>query len=162
KIFSPRGILERNEVASRKFEGLADANGVIAGEVPAEVRVAMNGLRFITDLSTGHKTGLYLDQQVNYRLMGEIASRSAGAQVLDCFCFVGGFGLHAARAGAGHVHGVDQSIEAIGAAQRNAAENGLSEKCSFDVGNVFDWLKAQTASRPNEKVIPRFDLIVLD
>ena len=40
--------------------------------------------------------------------------------------------------------------------------NGLPEKCSFETVNVFDWLKAQTAVKPHEKVIPRFDLIVLD
>ena len=46
--------------------------------------------------------------------------------------------------------------------KRNAAANGLAEKCSFEAVNVFDWLKAQTAVKPHEKVIPRFDLIVLD
>src|SRR5208282_3472740 len=54
------------------------------------------------------------------------------------------------------------SAEAIAASQRNAAANGLADKCSFDTVNVFDWLKAQTAVKPHEKVIPRFDLIVLD
>jgi 23S rRNA (cytosine1962-C5)-methyltransferase len=81
---------------------------------------------------------------------------------LDCFSFLGGFGLHAARAGAAHVHLLDQSADAIAAAIRNAAANGLAEKCSFEVVNVFDWLKANTAVKPHERVIPRFDLIVLD
>jgi 16S rRNA G966 N2-methylase RsmD len=52
--------------------------------------------------------------------------------------------------------------EAIEASKRNAAANGLAEKCSFDTVNVFDWLKAQTAVKPHERVIPRFDLIILD
>ena len=109
--------------------------------------------------SAGHKTGLYLDQQVNYQAVAQFAK---GAQVLDCFSFLGGFGLHAARAGAAHVHLLDQSADAIAASQRNAAANGLADKCSFEAINVFDWLKAQTAVKPHEKVIPRFDLIVLD
>ena len=79
----------------------------------------------------GHKTGLYLDQQVNYQRVAELAK---GAQVLDCFSFLGGFGLHAARAGAAHVHLLDQSAEAIAAATRNAAANGLAEKCSLRGG----------------------------
>src|SRR5947207_932734 len=96
KIFSPRAILERNEIASRRFEGLADANGVLAGEFSGELTVNLNGLKFTTNLLAGHKTGLYLDQQLNYVGVAELAK---GGQVLDCFSFLGGFALHAARAG---------------------------------------------------------------
>ncbi len=159
KVFSPRAILERGDLVSRKFEGLLEAGGVLAGESSGPVSVDLNGLRFETDLVGGHKTGLYLDQQANYQA---VASFAKGAQVLDCFSFLGGFGLHAARAGAAHVHLLDQSAEAVAASQRNAAANGLADKCSFDTVNVFDWLKAQTAVKPHEKVIPRFDLIILD
>ncbi len=159
KIFSPRAIFERSDVASRKFEGLAEANEILAGKLEGPVSVNLNGLRFETDLVGGHKTGLYLDQQVNYQAVSQFAR---GAQVLDCFSFLGGFGLHAARAGAAHVHLLDQSADAMAAATRNAAANGLAEICSFEVVNVFDWLKANTAVRPHERVIPRFDLIVLD
>jgi len=85
-----------------------------------------------------------------------------GARVLDCFTFLGGFALHAARAGAATVQGLDQSAEAVKAAGRNAEMNGLGDRCVFEAANVFDWLKAQTTARPNEKIIPRYDLIVLD
>jgi 23S rRNA (cytosine1962-C5)-methyltransferase len=159
KIFSPRAILERSDVASRKFEGLTEANGVLAGELSGSVTVNLNGLKFESDLAAGHKTGLYLDQQVNCRMAAEW---SKGAQVLDAFCFAGGFGLHAARAGAAHVHLIDQSAEAIAAARRNAELNGLADRCSFESVNVFDWLKARTRTGPNEKLVPQFDLIVLD
>ena len=159
KIFSPRAILERSDMASRKFEGLAEANGVLVGELSDPVSVNLNGLKFETDLVAGHKTGLYLDQQANYQAVSRFAK---DAQVLDCFSFLGGFGLHAARTGAAHVHLLDQSADAIEASKRNAAANGLAEKCSFEAINVFDWLKAQTAVKPHERVIPRFDLIILD
>jgi len=159
-ICSPRAILERSDVSSRKFEGLSEAHGKLTGEQEGPVRVALNGIKFETDLSHGHKTGLYLDQQVNYLRVGKVAS--GGAQVLDCFSFVGGFALHAGRAGAAHVHLVDQSAEAIATAARNASINDLSEKCSFETANVFDWLKAQTQTKPHEKPVPRWDLIVLD
>jgi 23S rRNA (cytosine1962-C5)-methyltransferase len=210
ELFKPRAIVERNEVASRKFEGLPDANGVLytsdkggdideggegwkaemfdagairgtaggsdvaaggdartpgqevasrAGSSTFPVTISLNGLKFETDLLAGHKTGLYLDQQVNYRLVAQFAK---DAEVLDCFSFLGGFALHAARAGAAHVHLVDQSAEAIAAATRNAAANGLSDRCTYEAANVFDWLKAATAVRPHERVVPRFDLIILD
>ena len=158
-IFSPRAVAERNEASARKFEGLADANGLLAGSLEGPVAITLNGLRFEVDVLGGHKTGLYLDQQVNYQRVAELAR---GGQVLDCFSFLGGFGLHAARSGAAHVHLLDQSAEAIAAATHNAAANGLADKCSAEAVNVFDWLKAQTVTQPHEKVIPRWDLIVLD
>ncbi len=159
-LLAPRAVLERNEMASRKFEGLPETNGLLAGALEGEVKVNLNGLWFASDLQAGHKTGLYLDQQVNYRRVAELVR--PGDQVLDCFTFVGGFALHAARAGAGHVHGLDQSAEAVAAAGRHATVNGLGDRCTFEAGNVFDWLKAQTAAPPHEKLVPKFDLIVLD
>jgi 23S rRNA (cytosine1962-C5)-methyltransferase len=158
KIFKPRAILERSDVASRKFEGLEEANGVLAGKATEKVSVDLNGLKFETDLVGGHKTGMYLDQQANYQAVSEFAK---GGNVLDCFSFLGGFGLHAARAGAAKVQLLDQSADAIAASQRNAKTNKL-ENCSFETINVFDWLKTATAVAPHEKVIPRYDLIILD
>ncbi len=170
KIFAPRVILERSDMASRKFEGLAAANEILVsgpgfqpdqtGKMPVpHISVNLNGLKFEADLAAGHKTGLYLDQQANYLAVSHFAKCG---NVLDCFSFLGGFGLHAARAGAARVHLLDQSADAIAASERNAAANGLAEKCSFEAINVFDWLKANTAVKPHERVIPRFDLIILD
>lgn len=159
KLFSPRAIVERSDVASRKFEGLTEANGVIEGHLSGPVSVNLNGLKFETDLLAGHKTGMYLDQQTSYQAVSQFAK---GAQVLDCFSFLGGFGLHAARAGALHVHMLDQSADAIAAAKRNAEANGLSGNCTAEETNVFDWLKAQTKTGPSEKLVPKFDLVILD
>jgi len=162
KIFSPRAILERSDVASRKFEGLDEANGILAGEFAGLVTITLNGLKFEADLLGGHKTGLYLDQQVNYQSVAQLVPQGGSVQVLDCFSFLGGFGLHAARAGAARVHLLDQNADAVAASLRNADANGLKDKVSAEAVNVFDWLKANTAVKPHEKVIPHFDLIVLD
>ena len=159
KIFSPRAIVERSDVASRKFEGLAEANGIIFGELSGPVSVNLNGLKFETDILGGHKTGMYLDQQTSYQAVAQFAKN---AQVLDCFSFLGGFGLHAARSGAAHVHLLDQSADAVAASLRNADANGLRQQVTAEAINVFDWLKTNTAVQPHERVIPRFDLIVLD
>jgi len=132
KVLAPRAIVERNEVASRKFEGLPDANGLLRGSLGGEVPVKLNGLRFATDLLHGQKTGLYLDQQANYQAVADLIALTPKAQVLDCFCFLGGFALHAARAGAAHVLGIDQSADVTAMATRNAAANGLEERCSFE------------------------------
>lgn len=160
ELLQPRAILERNDISSRKFEGLADAQSLLAGEAVSETTISLNGLQFRVDLAEGHKTGFYLDQQMNYAAVGELA-KGAG-EVLDCFSFLGGFALHAARAGARNVLALDQSESAVAAAQENARVNGLAERTQFEVANVFDWLKTKTAVSPNEKVIPRYDLIILD
>ncbi len=158
-LLKPRAILERNDMASRKFEGLPDANGAIFGDAPEEIEVLLNGLKFNLVFSSGHKTGLYLDQQSNYQ---QVARAAKGARVLDCFSFLGGFGIHAAKAGATQVLGIDQSAEAVASGHRNAKANGVSSTCSFEVGNVFDWLKAHTTPRKDEVFKPEWDLIILD
>src|SRR6188768_1439351 len=95
-----------------KFEGLAEANGLIAGKLDGPVSVNLNGIKFETDILGGHKTGMYLDQQTSYEAVAQFAK---GAMVLDCFSFLGGFGLHAARAGAEKVIMLDQSADAVAA-----------------------------------------------
>ena len=159
KIFSPRAILERNELASRKFEGLPDANGVLFGAHDGPMTIKLNGLSFEVDLREGHKTGMYLDQQANYQA---VAAFAKGGNVLDCFSFLGGFGLHAAKAGAAQVLMLDQSADAVAAATRNARTNGVERVCQFEAVNVFDWFKANTKVVPHERVIPRFDVVILD
>jgi 23S rRNA (cytosine1962-C5)-methyltransferase len=158
-IFSPRAIVERSDAAFRKFEGLPETNGILAGAFEGQERIQINGLQFDVDIMGGHKTGLYLDQQSNYQLVAGLANHG---QVLDCFSFLGGFGLHCARAGAAHVHGLDQSAEACAASTRHAELNGLASQWSVETVNVFDWLKARTAVAPHEKVVPVFDAIILD
>jgi 23S rRNA (cytosine1962-C5)-methyltransferase len=159
ELLSPKAILERNDMASRKFEGLEEAQGVLAGVAPEGLTARLNGLRFQIPGVGGHKTGMYLDQQDNYEAVSRWAK---DGNVLDCFSFLGGFALHAARAGARSVLGVDQSAEAIAAAKANAVANGLGEKVQFETGNVFDWLKANTTVLASEKMVPKFDLIILD
>ncbi len=162
RMFSPQAIVERSDTSFRKFEGMEETNSVLAGKLSGLVPIKLSGLRFEVDIQSGHKTGLYLDQQANYGRVGELVALTPGAQVLDCFSFTGGFALQAARAGAAHVHAIDQSAEAVAAAAKNAAANGLADKCSFEAANVFDWLKAQTLTHANEKLIPHFDCIILD
>lgn len=162
KTYAPRAIFERNDTAARQFEGLPQSSGLLTGDLGSDqwlLEVSMNELRFDVNLATGHKTGLYLDQQLNYRAVAALAQ---GCHVLDCFSFVGGFALHAARAGAASVLGLEQSAEAVEQARRNAARNHLADRCTFEQTNVFDWFKQATGARPHEKVIPRFDLIILD
>ena len=159
EVLSPRAVVERNDMASRRFEGLGESAGLMAGQEPGVLKARLNGLEFRLPEGGGHKTGLYLDQQGNYEAVSRWAK---DADVLDCFSFLGGFSLHAALAGARSVLGIDQSADAVAAAAANAVANGLGERVRFETGNVFDWLKTQTTTAKNERVVPRFDLIILD
>jgi 23S rRNA (cytosine1962-C5)-methyltransferase len=150
KIFSPRAILERNDIAARKFEGLGDSNGVLYGSINGEVNVKMNGLTLPITLPGGHKTGLYLDQQINYLKVSEFAK---DAKVLDCFSFFGGFSLNAAKAGAKQILSIEQSPDAVELGKKIAAANGFSDKISWENVNAFDWLKAKAQKTVQEKKI---------
>lgn len=167
RIFAPRAILERSDAAARRFEGLEPASGLLAGgedggdPLGFDARhfpIRLNGLQFEVDLEAGHKTGLYLDQQANYEAVARFVR---GGRVLDCFSFLGGFGLHAARAGATHVRMLDQSEDAVAASLRNASANDLADRCEAEVANVFDWLKAHSRAEVRASE-PAWDLIVLD
>jgi 23S rRNA (cytosine1962-C5)-methyltransferase len=114
--------------------------------------VAIDGFDYWLDLQGGQKTGFYLDQR---RQHAAIAKYCTGGRVLDAFCNQGAFALHAARAGATEVLGLDSADDAVAAAQRNASRNSV--RAAFAVANVFDWL-----NDPARAVEPRWDVIVLD
>jgi 23S rRNA (cytosine1962-C5)-methyltransferase len=152
-VLQPLAIVARNDSPMREREGLARERGVLFGELPPELIVQVNGLDVAVDLLEGQKTGLFLDQIDNYRLLERLAD---GAEVLDCFCYTGLWGLHAARYGAARVTGLDQSAPAIARAKVLAERNGLADRCTYRAGNVFDELKERDRRRES------FDLIILD
>jgi 23S rRNA (cytosine1962-C5)-methyltransferase len=153
EILRPNTIVARNDSTMREREGLPRERAVLRGQIPPEPAVTINGLDVAVDLLEGQKTGLFLDQIDNYPLIERMAG---GADVLDCFCYVGLWGLHAARYGATRVSGIDQSPAAIKQATTLAERNGLAERCAFRVGNVFDELRARDRRRE------AFDLVILD
>jgi len=150
RAYSPRSILERNDVAVRGLEGLPEQKGTLAGESISEVEVEENGLRFIFDLMGGQKTGGFLDQREN-----RLAARQyARGRALDCFSYTGGFALHLAVQ-CDSVLGVDSSPEALSLARRNQQLNNMAN-LEWKEANCFDFLKAADLARQ------RYDTIVLD
>ncbi|MCL2878571.1 MAG: class I SAM-dependent rRNA methyltransferase [Acidobacteria bacterium] len=150
ELVKPAGILERNDVRARLFEGLDENRGVLWGKVPDEVEISENGVRFIVDPLNGQKTGFFLDQRENRVEAGKIAH----GKTLDCFTNSGGFALHFARR-ATTVLAVDISADAVRQAERNRQLNGFSN-INFHEANVFDFLRE--LERDNES----FDTICLD
>jgi len=144
------GILARNDVALRSKEGLARSTELLFGEVPREIVVEEHGVKFLAAPWTGQKTGAFLDQRENRRLVGSIARGRA----LDCFSYHGSFALHLAR-GAGEIVAIDSSGRALARAAVNAALNGITS-IKFVEADAFDHL------RELERSGTRFDTIVLD
>jgi len=151
-VVQPAEIIFRNDASIRRLEGLPLEVHTRSGR-PWEPRwVTIDGFDYWLDLQGGQKTGFYLDQR---RQHAAVAKYCAGKRVLDAFCNQGAFALHAARAGATQVLGLDSAFDAIGQAQKNAARNGVTAE--FLGANVFDWFN--DPARTSE---PSWDVIVLD
>ena len=144
-------IIERNDAAVRRAEGLELCRGMLAGEAPGETEIEVAGLHLAVDLLHAQKTGFYLDQLPHYPAVAESAR---GRRVLDCFANQGGFALACARAGAIEVTGVEASGESLVAARQNAQRNALS--VTWVEEDVFQFLRGA------EKAKREYDLIILD
>ncbi|MFD1558751.1 class I SAM-dependent rRNA methyltransferase [Paraburkholderia silviterrae] len=148
-------VYERSDVSIREKEGLEQITGLMAGDEPPETIVTNeNGVRYHVDVRNGHKTGFYVDQRDNRALVQTFAP---GRDVLNCFCYTGGFSLAAMKGGATRVVSIDSSGEALATAQKNVEANG------FDAARAT-WLDAdafKTLRRLHEEG-ERFDLVVLD
>jgi 23S rRNA (cytosine1962-C5)-methyltransferase len=150
-----RDVFERSDADVLALEGLALQVGVLRGAAPHDpLIVEEHGLKLAVSVQRGHKTGFYLDQRDNRQLLRAL---SAGREVLDCFCYTGGFALNALAGGARRVTAVDSSAEALAAARHNLQRNGLDAgRVECVEADVFQWLRRLR----NEG--RRYDLIVLD
>jgi 23S rRNA (cytosine1962-C5)-methyltransferase len=152
-LLQPEGIYLRTERGIGQLEGLELQDGPLWGSVPTEpICIEEYGTRFRVNLAEGQKTGFYLDQRENRQAVARFARHR---RMLDAFCYTGGFGLQAARAGATSVLGVDASEPALGLAHENARLNSV-EHVTFERADVFDFM--DTLAGRGE----RFGLIVLD
>jgi 23S rRNA (cytosine1962-C5)-methyltransferase len=149
-LFQPAGILARNDVALRAKENLPVGVELLRGAVPEWIEIEEHGVRYLAAPWSGQKTGAFLDQRENRRLVGEIARGRA----LDCFSYHGSFALHLARR-ADSVTAVDISAEALRRAEENAARNRLTNIALVEA-DTFEYL------RDLERRRETFDTIVLD
>lgn len=148
----PAEIIFRNDAPIRRLEGLPLETHTRSGAAVAPRWQKIDGFDYWLDLQQGQKTGFYLDQRAQHTVLEKYC---AGKRVLDAFCNQGPFALHAARAGASEVLGLDSAEDAIAQARVNAERNGV--KATFAVANVFDWFNDPV--RAGEL---KWDVIVLD
>lgn len=127
KIFKPKGIYYKNDSAFRALEGLTSTPEII-GDVPEEVEIEENGVKYLVPLRGGQKTGFYFDQRENREFLKPYFKEKL---VLDLYSYIGSFGLTAALAGASQVWGCDSSAAAVEYAKKNAELNGVSDVAVF-------------------------------
>ena len=154
KLLDPICIYERSDTEVRTLESLPERRGIVFGDLPNTVTIKEHGLTFQVDVVDGQKTGFYLDQRDNRVAVGALA---AGKDVLNCFCYSGGFTVYAKQAGAHSVLSIDSSQSALTLAMQNVELNGFttdaSEWICADVFQALRKLRDQNRS---------FDLIILD
>lgn len=148
-------VFERSDADVRELEGLPARSGVLYGALPAAgVQIREHGLRYGVDVAEGHKTGFYLDQRDNRKRIGEL---SEGREVLNCFCYTGGFTLNALAGCAASVLSVDSSAGALAQARDNLGRNELdAARAEWQEADVFKYLRTLRDQGRS------FDLIVLD
>lgn len=148
-------IYERSDADVRELEGLKPIIGILRGTLPdSQITITEHNLKFNADIQHGHKTGFYLDQRENRHRIGEL---SKDRDVLNCFCYTGGFSIHALAHSAKSVVSVDSSGDALKLLEENITLNNLpADRHTTLEGDVFELLrKFRDAARS-------FDLIVLD
>lgn len=152
---NPRGIFDKSDAGARKHENLEATQGLLWGETPPEfIEVKENGITYHINIADGQKSGFYCDQRDNRDIL---AAYSKDKNVLDCFCYSGGFTLNSLKQGAAHVTSVDSSALAIETLKHNLELNGLEasrqESIQSDVNKQLRVFKEEGK---------KFDVIVLD
>lgn len=148
-------IYERSDADVRELEGLKPNVGNLRGVLSSFVfPITEHGLKFNVNLQSGHKTGFYLDQRANRLRVRELAKDK---DVLDGFCYTGGFTVNALTGGAKSVLSIDSSAEALELCRENIALNNLEAARQTSVeGDVFQLLRKFRDENRS------FDMIVLD
>ena len=157
EVFSPKGIVFRNQGPFRQMEGLPESVEVAAGDVPELVELEENNTRFLAPVMTGQKTGWFYDHRINRQQLQKLAKDKT---VLDVYSYVGGWGVQAATAGAKSVTCVDVSGDALDMVQQNAELNSYGGQH----GGQFSCLqgKANDIMKSLADAGQTFDVVVLD
>ena len=150
-------LYERSDASGRGLEGMPEVSGWLRGDGPVELILREHDWRLGVNIASGHKTGFYLDQRDSRKKFAEYAHRLKFGQVLNCYCYTGGFTVAALQGGASHVTSIDSSAPALEQAATNVALNG------FEAGRVTFMDADVNASLRQFGAEGRvFDAIVLD
>lgn len=152
-VVQPRGILLRGDSRSRREQGLSEDTELVFGEVPRQVPLEENGVRFLAPVYTGQKTGWFYDHRM---ARARLAPWVAGKSVLDVYSYIGGWGIQAGAFGAAQVCCLDSSAQALEGVVANASLNGLAERVTVRRGSAPESMAAMRAEGL------QFDVVILD
>ncbi|MDE2082820.1 MAG: class I SAM-dependent methyltransferase [Burkholderiales bacterium] len=150
-------LYERSDAGVRRLEGLPAQTGWLRGDGPTELAITEHDWQLTLDVAAGHKTGFYLDQRDNRALFARWVRRLGCREVLNCYCYTGGFTVAALAGGAAQVLSVDSSAPALQRVQAQVAQNGFDAARSA----VLE-ADANQCLRDHLQAGRRFDAIVLD
>jgi len=153
KVLSPRAIVFKNDTSGRRQEQLESEVAVVHGELPEQVLLEENGVRFVAPVLDGQKTGWFYDHRPNRAWLNALVE---GKRVLDLFSYIGGWGVQAAAHGASEVLCVDRSAEALERVAENATLNGVDDRVAVGEADAFEALAALKADGEH------FDVVILD
>ncbi len=132
-------------------DNISDLSGLLYGELPEKLVISEYGNQFYVDVAAGQKTGFFLDQRENRKIVSEYSNEK---KVLNMFCYSGGFSVSALKGGAAFVHSVDSSASAVEMAKSNLTLNGYdTDVNTCIVSDAFEYL---------EKIHNQYDVIILD
>jgi 23S rRNA (cytosine1962-C5)-methyltransferase len=152
-VINPRGILLRGDSRSRREQGLSSDSEVVHGEVPQQVPLEENGVRFLAPVFEGQKTGWFYDHRLS---RARLAAWIKGKTVLDVYSYIGGWGVQAAVFGATQVCCLDSSAQALEGVTANAVLNGVQDRVSTLRGSAPEQMAELHAQGS------RFDVVILD
>jgi 23S rRNA (cytosine1962-C5)-methyltransferase len=150
-LLAPTAIIAANDSPARELEGLPLTREIVYGSFEGMKSFVQDDIHFLADPQHGQKTGFFFDQRVNRQLLASIIR--PGAEVLDLFCYTGGFGLYALAAGSGRVTFVDASESALAIVREATQRNGWLERAEFVRADTFPYLKEQPE---------RYDVVCVD
>ena len=154
-------LYERSDASVRELEGLPSVTGWLRGDRdnPGDttVQIAEHAWQLTLDVAQGHKTGFYLDQRDNRAAFARWVRQLGLTDVLNCYCYTGGFTVAALAGGAERVTSVDSSAPALAQLQAHVRLNGFDPAASTAVDADVNAFLRQSLAQGR-----RFDAIVLD
>ncbi len=154
KVTKAKGIYERSDVENRVHEGEEFKTGIIYGEIPKEIIMEDNGLKYTVDIEDGQKTGFFLDQRESRKFIRPYLN--SNTKFLDVFSSSGGFSMAALKENCEKVVAIDKEPYALELCKKNYDLNEFSGNFQTIEGDAFSILK--TLATKGEK----FDVITLD
>ena len=154
KYMKPKGIYERSDVENRVHEGVEEKTGIIYGEIPAEIIMEDNGLKYTIDIVNGQKTGFFLDQRDSRKFIRPYLNDKT--RFLDVFSSSGGFSMAALKENCAKVTAIDKEPYALELCRKNYEVNGFTGDFETLEGDAFMLLKTLVGRGA------KYDVITLD